>query len=291
MPRARAEADGSVRTFTERRLVVRSLAQSRSAGRRVQRRLTAAQHALKQVGQKRPGKTCPSTAAAWRAAVDKSCLRYQVADLRLVSSDVTRRTHQVRAYGARPARADLIETVRVRGPIDQAALAEARFLLGWRVYATNAPVAHLSLTHAVVASRGSYLIERGFRRLQGHPLSLTPLYLTPPGRLTGLGRVLLLGLRGLGLLEYKARRALAATGAQVAGLTTGLPQKATARPTAAAMLRGGAGLTLFQVAGQWYWTPLNALHQRLLHLLGFSADLSHGLLPQLSESQVQMSET
>jgi len=127
--------------------------------------------------------------------------------------------------------------------------------------------------------------------LKGHPLSLPPLYLTPPGRLTGLVRVLLLGLRVLGLLEYTARRAVAATGKQGAGLTTGLPQKATARPTAAAMWQAFAGLTLFQVAGQWYLTPLNAVQQRRLPLLGFSADIYHCLLPHLSQSQVKMSET
>jgi hypothetical protein len=99
VPLARAAADGSVTTFTERRRVVRSLAQSRSAGRSLQRRLTAAPHALKQVGQKRHGKTCPQTAAAWRAAVAKIGLRSQVADLLRVSYDVTRRTQQVRAYG------------------------------------------------------------------------------------------------------------------------------------------------------------------------------------------------
>ena len=122
-------------------------------------------------------------------------------------------------------------------------------------------------------------------------MSLTPLYLTTPGRLTGLVRVLLIGLRVLGLLEYKARRALASRGEKLAGLTKGLPCKATARPTAEAMLQAFEGLTLVQVAGQWYLTPLNALQKRLLQLLGFADDIYHCLLPQFSEAQVKMSET
>jgi transposase len=291
VPLSRAEEDGSVTAFTERRLVVRSLAQSRSLGRSWQRRLTAAQHAIRQVGKKRHGQPCPQTEVAARPAVDPICRRYQVADWVRVSYDVTRHTQPVRAYGIRPAREELRETLRVRVQVDPAALADARFLLGWRGYATNAPPAHLSLAPAVVAYRGSYLSEHGFRRVKGHPVSLTPLYLTPPGRRTGLVRVLLIGLRVLGLLEYKARRALTPTGEPVAGLPKGLPRKATARPTAAAILQAFAGLTLFQVAGQWYLTPLNALQQRLLLLLGFSADLYHDLLPQLSQSQVKMSET
>lgn len=285
------EADGRVIEFSERRLVVRSLAQSRSARRSLQRRLKAAQAAIKNLGQRKKGKTCPQREAEWRAAVDNIRQHYKVAELLQVSYTVERQTRQVRAYGAREARSEILEQVRVQVRVDQAALEQARFMLGWRVYVSNAPAAHLSLTQAVLAYRGSYLIERGFRRLKGHALSLTPLYLTTPGRLTGLVRVLLIGLRVLGLLEYKARHALQASGEKVAGLTKGLPQKATARPTAEALLQAFEGLTLFRLAGQWYLTPLNALQKRLLQLLGFSEDIYHCLLAQLSESQVKMSET
>ena len=163
-------------------------------------------------------------------------------------------------------------------------------MLGWRVYATNAPVEQLSLTQAVLAYRGSPVIERGFRRLKG-PLSLTPLYLTTTARLTGLVRVLLIGLRVLGLIEYKARRALAERGAQIAGLTKGLPQKATARPTTEALLRVFEGLTLISIGGQWYLTPLNALQTHILELLGFSSEIYHRLIPRFSETQMKMSET
>jgi hypothetical protein len=142
------------------------------------------------------------------------------------------------------------EEWRVRGAIHRAALEQAQAVLGWRGYATNAPVEQWRLTPAVLAYRGSPVSERGVRRLQG-PLSLPPLYLPTPARLTGLGRVLLIGLRGLGLSEYKARRALAERGAQIAGLTTGLPQKATARPTTEALLRVFEGLTLISIGGQW----------------------------------------
>jgi len=151
VPLSRAAEDGSVTACTERRRVVRALAPSRSARRSWPRRLPAAQHALTPLGQKRHGNTCPHTAATGRAAVDKLALRDKVTALLLVSDDVTQRPPRVRAYGARPARAAILETVRVRVQVDQAALAAAQLLLGWRVYATNAPTASLSLAQAVVA--------------------------------------------------------------------------------------------------------------------------------------------
>jgi transposase len=185
----------------------------------------------------------------------------------------------------------VIEEHRVSVQIKRAAVAEAKYFLGWRVYATNAESAKLSMTKAVLAYRGSYLIERGFHRLKGHPLSLTPIYLTTPGRLTGLVRVLLIGLRVLGLIEYKARRELAKSGEQISGLTKGLPKKATARPTTEAMLQAFEGITLMRIGGQSYLTPLSALQGRIVELLGFSAEIYHCLIPHFSETQFKMSET
>lgn len=122
-------------------------------------------------------------------------------------------------------------------------------------------------------------------------MSLTPLYLTTATRLTGLVRVLLIGLRVLGLVEYQARRTLAEQQATLAGLTKGLPKKATARPTAEALLQAFESITLFGVGGQWYLTPLTALQQRILKLLGFSEDIYHRILPAISDTQLKIGET
>ena len=217
--------------------------------------------------------------------------KQRVTDLLEVRFEVQRQERTVRAWGTRPARTEVSEKVTVAVTVRTAAVAQAEFLTGWRVYATNAPVAHLSLTQAVLAYRGSFLIERGFHRLKGHALSLTPMYLTTPQHLTGLVRGLLIGLRVLGLLEYKARQALAASGEKLAGLTKGLPKKATARPTAEALLQAFDGQTLFRAQGQWYQTPLTALQRQILQLLGFSEDIYHCLLTPISEAPLKMRET
>lgn len=49
--------------------------------------------------------------------------------------------------------------------------------LGFRYYATNAPLKKLSLHAAVLAYREEYIIERNFGRFSVKPLSLTPMYL------------------------------------------------------------------------------------------------------------------
>lgn len=285
------EQDAQPVVFTERRLVVRGLAQAKAQKAGLRQRLRQARKAIGQLGQRKKGKTCPPTAAEWRAAADKILTRYRVGGLLEVAYEVTRQTQTIRAYGARAARELVRESVQVKVTTDTAAVQAAEFQLGWRVYVTNAPATPLSLTQAVLAYRGSFLIERGFRRLKGRQLSLTPLYLTTAARLTGLVRVLLIGLRVLGLVEYQARRVLAEAQETLAGLTKGLPKKVTARPTAEALLRVFEGITLFGVGTQWYLTPLTALQQRILKLLGFSEDIYHRILLAISDTPLKIGET
>jgi len=64
----------------------------------------------------------------------------------------------------------------------------------------------------VLAYRDGYLIERGFGRLKGRSLSLTPMYLADDDRATGLIRWLTVGLRILTLLAGVVRRRLCEMG-------------------------------------------------------------------------------
>jgi transposase len=276
--------------YAERRLVVCSLQWAKAQKKGLAQRVKTATAEIKRLNQQKRGKARPNTPSAWQAAVEQRLRKYRVVGLVEVTYQVDRDTRPVRAYKDRPATVRVAEAWQVQVAVNRAALAQAQAVLGWRVYATNAPVAQVSLTQAVLAYRGSPVIERGFRRLKG-PLSLTPLYLTTTARLTGLVRVLLIGLRVLGLIEYKARRALAARGEQIAGLTKGLPKKATVRPTTEALLRVFEGITLSSLGGQWYLTPLNALQTRILELLGFSSEIYHRLIPRFSATQLKMSET
>jgi transposase len=285
-----ADHEGRRVQYEERRLIVCSLQLARAQKKGLAQRVKKAAAEIKRLNQKKRGKARPKTEAEWQAAVEKMLCKYRVVDLLEVTYQVARSARPVRAYKDRPAMVRVAEEGRVQVAINRAALAQAQAGLGWRLYATNAAVGQVSLTQAVLAYRGSPVIERGFRRLKG-PLSLTPLYLTTTARLTGLVRVLLIGLRVLGLIEYKARRALAARSAQISGLTKGLPKKATARPTTEALLRVFEGITLSSLGGQWYLTPLNALQTHILELLGFRSEIYHRLIPHFLETQMKMSET
>jgi transposase len=74
-------------------------------------------------------------------------------------------------------------------------------------------------------------------RLKGQPLALIPVYLERADNVTGLMRLLSIGLRVLTLLEFVVRRRLAAAQTTLAGLYAGNPKRSTPRPTAERLLK------------------------------------------------------
>jgi transposase len=173
-----------------------------------------------------------------------------------------------------------VEQVRdttVEVEVDEAALEAATRRLGWRLYATNQGAGQLSLEQAVLAYRNEYQVERSLGRLQGRPLSLTPMYVQRDDHATGLIRLLSIALRVLTLLEFVVRRKLKADGAKLAGLYAGNAKRETARPTAERLLEAFQDITVTiiktveQTVG--HVTALSPLQQRILELLGFSAGL------------------
>lgn len=98
---------------------------------------------------------------------------------------------------------------------------------GWRVSVSNQANEQLSLEQAILAYREEYLVEHGFGRVIGKPLSLSPMSVQSDRRATGLVRLLSIGLRVLTLLEFQVRQRLADTQEQLAGLYAGNPKRTT----------------------------------------------------------------
>lgn len=264
-------------TWTERRLVIRSLAQARAGEAALRTRLAQAQTALADLQRRRQGQPRCTEVHAVREAAEAILARYRVQGLLRLHYTEHVGERPVQRYGARPATVRVEREVRVTAVVDQAAVTAAIQRLGWRVYATNHHTAHLTLRQAVLAYRSAYLIERGFGRLKGQPLSLTPMYLEREDHVTGLIRLLSVGLRVLTLLEFVVRRRLTADSGVLAGVYTGQPTRATAQPTAERLLAPFQEVTLTIIhegrATRWHLTPLSPVQQRILALLDLPLDV------------------
>jgi transposase len=268
-----ALVEGWPQTWMERRLLVRSLTQARTAETALRARLARAQAALSDLTVARRGKARLRDVATAQPLVEAILTRFQVAEVLQVV--VTEQVEQrcVRAYRERPAGVRESRRLSISQAVDSVALAAAIERLGWRVYATNQSASQLSLAQAVLAYREEYLIERGLGRLKGQPLSLRPMYVERDDHATGLIRLLTIGLRVLTLLEFVVRRGLAQTGESLAGLYAGNPKRATTAPTTERLLQAFRGITLNIISElhqhRRHLTTLSPLQQRILVLLDF----------------------
>jgi transposase len=266
-----------VHTWEERCWVVRSQRHAQAAETALRARVAKATAQIRGLNQRGRGKKRFETMVALRRAVLAILKRYEVADFMRFRLHPHVEERSVRAYRGQPARVEQVRDTTVEVEVDEAALEAATRRLGWRLYATNQGAGQLSLEQAVLAYRNEYQVERSLGRLQGRPLSLTPMYVQRDDHATGLIRLLSIALRVLTLLEFVVRRKLKADGAKLAGLYAGNAKRETARPTAERLLEAFQDITVTiiktveQTVG--HVTALSPLQQRILERLGFSAGL------------------
>src|SRR5262245_50544967 len=103
-------------------------------------------------------------------------------------------------------------------------------------------------------------------RMKGRSLSLTAMYLERNDYVTGLIRVLFLGLRVLTRPEFGVRQCLATAKTPLGGLYVGSPTRAMAHLTAEHLLEALQGLMLAITRGgrrrRLHLTPLASLHHK-----------------------------
>jgi transposase len=274
------------RTWGERRLVIRSVQQAQAGAAALQTRLNQAQAALAELTQPQQGKPRLMSVSALQQAAETIVNQYKVAGLLTLRYEEQVHERPVRRYRQRPAEVRVERSFCLHVSRAETAIQQALARLGWRVYATNQPADQLNLSQAVLAYRQEYLVEHGFGRLKGKPLSLTPMYLQDDRRATGLVRLLTIGLRVLTLLEFVVRQSLAQEQAQLAGLYPGNPKRTTTRPTAEALLAAfkEINLTVVTIEEQVHrhLSPLSDLQHRILILLAFSTDIYTNLARNFS---------
>ncbi|NTU79719.1 MAG: transposase [Chloroflexales bacterium] len=284
-----AEVEGVPVTWSERRVLVRSRALQTSQGQALERRLTQAEADLAALLVPRRGKERPTTPPEAEAAIAVILDRHQVGGLLMVTLAAEAQTRTIRAYRGQPAREETTYTMTVSSQRNDGAIGAAVERLGWQVYVTNRPVAQLALEQVVLAYRDQYLVEHPIGRLKGVPLSLSPVYLSRDDHVTGLVRLLTIGVRVLCALEYGVRQnlALAPADQTLTGLYAGQPNRQTRRPTAERILEAFRNLTLtvVELPNQIirHLTPLSALQQRLLALAGLEPTCYLRLVEHSSE--------
>lgn len=123
--------------------------------------------------------------------------------------------------------------------------------------------------------RDEWIIEHGFHRLKGAPLSLDPLFLKNDDQVAGLTNLLSIAVRMLTLIEFVARRKLKQNQEKLTGLIENNPKKGIDNPTTERLLKTFRGIYLSTVLlpnqePVRHITRLSILQIRILELLGLS---------------------
>jgi len=162
-----------------------------------------------------------------------------------VSATLSEQTRYVGRGRPGPNRSTQVVTVR-RAQLsvarNEAAIAEAQQLAGWRIHVTNVPAAQLSLAQAIGYYRDEFLVEQGMHRFKHGSLPALPLFLQIPERIRGLMLLLFIALQLLTLLEFVAQRELAHRQESLSGLEPANPKRKTQHPSAERMLARFKGL-------------------------------------------------
>jgi transposase len=266
-------ADKVVR-WTERRWVVRSVAFAEGQAKLLERRLEKAREELERLGERKQGKVVLSAAQLEQAVAD-IVEKYRVEEFVSGAVKTRRQERTRRRYGDRAEQKVVTEEHRVEVVRQEEAIAQAKGEMGWQVYGVND--LGLSLAAVVWGYRDQYQVEKGWSRLKGQPLSLTPMYLTDETRMEGLVLLLSLALRVLTLVQWTVRRKLNQSGESLCGLYPGQEGRKTRSPSAELLLTAFKDifLTVVAVAGHLtaLLTPLTTLQLKLLALCDFPADL------------------
>jgi len=276
--RLQATWEGTAVSWPERVLVIHSLGHAKRQRENLLARVARAKQGLLALTAPRGrGHRQWTDASRLEEAVATILKRERVEGLLKVDYHWESERRWVRAYGPHPARVELRGRFVLQVEPNEAAIAQAGRLFGWRLYVTNAPPDRLSLVEAVRAYRSSHLIEHGFSRLKGRSLGIRPVYLQREDHVRGLARLLSLALRLLTVMEHVVRKRLAEPGEALRGLYAGNPTREAVRPTAERLLRAFRGITLSVVRlpdqTVRHITPLSPLQRRILELLDLPATL------------------
>lgn len=278
-----AEHSKEVQEWKERVFVVRSQSYRQALQKGLEERL---QHATDKILALTPpsgrGKHQIQDEARLVLAVEAILKVYDVEGL-LAYTFERQEKRQTRHIGRGRGSADrpTHEIVTIRYQItavtrQEEAITELRKTLGWRAYVSDAPAEQLTLEQAVLTYRNEWLVERGFHRLKGKPLSLNPLYIQRDDQVAGLTNLLSLAVRFMTLIEFVVRRNLKRNQEKLTGLLESNPKKGIDNPTAERLLKqfDNIFLTIVHLPDQVirHVTPLTDLHIRILELLGLSLD-------------------
>ena len=244
------------------------------------------------------GKTPLKTVEEVQAKIDQTLKEFKTTDFFEVIIHTEYTTVTKRKYKDTPAQTVTNTSFSLTISRKTDKIDAHKAILGWRAYATNAPQAQLSTEKVVATYKDEFKVEYRFNQLHNKTAPLMPIFLHKDNRIVALIRLLMLGIKVLGLLEYTIRKQIAAENITITQIFPGNPGRKTEKPTAEMVLRAFHNISLVIIALNGFnnshfhieITELSNSQQLLLRLAGFKNLIYHDI-PQFLISTLKISET
>ncbi|GKT07141.1 IS1634 family transposase [Desulforhabdus sp. TSK] len=268
----------TVHNWDERWFIVQSRTYARTQAKAIMARLKKAQTELGRLKPKKNETGDQLCQRAQKILKDRSCLG--LIDLEARETIVRKEKHMGRGRpkADSPRIVEEITGASLSFQRNRTAIAEAIRLAGWRIYVTNVPSEAMTLEQSVRYYREEWVVERGFHRFKEGSLPALPIYLHLPERIRGFMMLLSVALQVITLIEFVARKNLAASNEPIAGLVPGNPKMKTLRPTTERLLAPFKGLHLLvektsESIKLRLIEELKPIQEHILHLLGIPPDI------------------
>jgi transposase len=264
--------------WLERRMVVYSPQYGKSQRDKFERRIEKAKQELEKLLEAKQGKKIPKELAEVEAKVREILQKNQVKECLEVKIEESEKKGKYQLEVAEK----------------EEAISQAQAIMGWRVYASNAPREKMSTLKAIECYRKEYRIEAKFNELLNKVTALMPIFLQKNERIRALVKVLLLGIKFTSLIQYQVRENLKKAKESVNQVYPGNPKRATTEPTIGMILRAFREITLVKVEENGVIirkiSKLKPIQLKLLELMGLKSDIYENL-DQISFSSQRFSET
>jgi transposase len=284
--------------WTERRLFVHGTSYAKAQQAAFDNRLSKAVAKIEDLPTRKQGKANLQSYEAYQEAIANVLKENSLEDFLDVKIQSTQNIKELRAYGKKPARTEVTQTFELQITKNENAIEEHKTLLGWQVYATNAPSELLSFEACVLKYRHQSNIEHEFDNLRNKVAHLVPVYLQKDERIKGLVNLLMLALKVCAVLEYTMAQALSKNEEELYQTYEGNPKRGTQKPSTKRMLNVFKGITIaviflnhnFQFA---IMSQLQPVQLRILELLGMDKEVYTDLTDKIQISFLEkiISET
>jgi transposase len=280
------ELEGEPLSWMERRLFVHGTAYAKSQQAAFDSRIKKMILQLEELPMRKQRKKAFNSKEEYEICVDKLLKEHGLEDFLTVNVLSNETTKSLRAYGNKAARSVTITTFSIEVSKNEAAIEAHQSLLGWQVYATNAPKVLLSFEKCVFKYRHQSNIESSFDHLRNKVAHLVPIFLQKDERIVGLVNLLLLALKVCAILEYKSAEALHKKDEQLCQIYEGNPKRGSKKPSAKRICKAFDGISIALVFVNYklqhaLMTDLEPVQTKILNILNIHSDVYTKLVDKI----------